>query len=59
MINNAELIFIEEKTFNNNVYTKDPLTKGEYEKCTFLNCDFPVPAFPMSYLPNVSLLVVI
>jgi len=40
MINNTELIFIEGKTFNNNVFTKDPLTKGEYEKCTFVNCDF-------------------
>lgn len=33
-------IYVEEKTFNKDDFTKNALTKGEYEFCTFINCDF-------------------
>jgi fluoroquinolone resistance protein len=32
-------VFMEEKTFDKIDFTKNPLSKGEYEYCTFLNCD--------------------
>lgn len=32
-------VFIEEKTFDKIDFTQTPLSKGEYEYCTFLNCD--------------------
>jgi fluoroquinolone resistance protein len=32
-------IFIEEKTFDKIDFTQAPLEKGEYEHCTFLNCN--------------------
>jgi fluoroquinolone resistance protein len=32
-------VFIEEKTFDKIDFTQNPLSKGEYEYCTFLNCD--------------------
>ena len=35
-----ERIFIEEKIFEKNDFTHTPLLKGEYEYCTFLNCNF-------------------
>ena len=35
-----EHTYAEEKIFHNNDFTQNPLTKGEYEYCTFLNCDF-------------------
>jgi fluoroquinolone resistance protein len=33
------LVFIEEETFDKIDFTQNPLIKGEYEYCTFLNCD--------------------
>jgi fluoroquinolone resistance protein len=33
-------VFIEEKTFDKIDFTQKPLDKGEYEYCTFINCDF-------------------
>ena len=33
-------IYIEEKTFDKINFTQNPLTKGDYEYCTFINCDF-------------------
>jgi fluoroquinolone resistance protein len=33
-------IFIEEKTFDKIDFTQNLLGKGEYESCTFLNCNF-------------------
>ena len=35
-----EQIYIEEKTFDKNNFTMNPLTKGEYENCVFKGCDF-------------------
>jgi fluoroquinolone resistance protein len=32
-------VFIEERTFDKIDFTQTPLSKGEYEYCTFLNCD--------------------
>jgi fluoroquinolone resistance protein len=32
-------VFIEEKTFDKIDFTHNPLDKGEYEYCTFLNCN--------------------
>jgi fluoroquinolone resistance protein len=32
-------VFIEEKTFDKIDFTQNPLLKGEYEYCTFLNCN--------------------
>jgi fluoroquinolone resistance protein len=32
-------VFVEEKTFDKIDFTQNPLSKGEYEYCTFLNCD--------------------
>jgi fluoroquinolone resistance protein len=32
-------VFIEEKTFDKIDFTQTPLSKGEYEYCTFLNCN--------------------
>jgi hypothetical protein len=32
--------YIEEKTFDKIDFTQNPLTKGEYESCTFISCDF-------------------
>jgi fluoroquinolone resistance protein len=32
-------VFIEEKTFDKIDFTQNLLNKGEYEYCTFLNCD--------------------
>ncbi|WP_309741845.1 MULTISPECIES: pentapeptide repeat-containing protein [unclassified Chamaesiphon] len=34
-----EQVFIEEETFDKIDFTQNPLCKGEYEYCTFLNCD--------------------
>ncbi len=34
-----EQAFIEEETFNKIDFTKNPLSKGEYEYCIFLNCN--------------------
>jgi fluoroquinolone resistance protein len=34
-----EQIFVEEKTFDKIDFTQNPLYKGEYEYCTFLNCN--------------------
>jgi uncharacterized protein YjbI with pentapeptide repeats len=31
---------MEDITFNKTDFTKNPLTKGDYECCTFINCDF-------------------
>jgi fluoroquinolone resistance protein len=33
-------VFIEEKIFDKIDFTQNPLSKGEYEYCTFLNCNF-------------------
>ena len=33
-------IYIEDKEFEKMVFTEKPLKKGEYEYCTFSNCDF-------------------
>jgi fluoroquinolone resistance protein len=33
-------VFIEEETFDKIDFTQKPLDKGEYEYCTFINCDF-------------------
>ena len=35
-----EHIYAEDKTIHNTDFTQNPLTKGEYECCTFINCDF-------------------
>ncbi len=32
-------VFIEETTFDKIDFTQNPLSKGEYEYCTFLNCN--------------------
>ncbi len=32
-------VFIEEETFDKIDFTQNPLSKGEYEYCTFLNCE--------------------
>lgn len=32
-------VFIEEQTFDKIDFTQDPLSKGEYENCAFLNCN--------------------
>ncbi|WP_310486554.1 pentapeptide repeat-containing protein, partial [Chamaesiphon sp. VAR_69_metabat_338] len=32
-------VFIEEEIFDKIDFTQNPLSKGEYEYCTFLNCD--------------------
>src|ERR1039457_1390221 len=32
--------YFEEKTFEKEDLTHTPLDTGEYEQCTFLNCDF-------------------
>lgn len=32
--------YIEDKEFDKLNFTEKPLRKGEYEYCTFLNCDF-------------------
>jgi uncharacterized protein YjbI with pentapeptide repeats len=32
--------YTEEKTFDKNDFTQNPLIKGEYENCTFRSCDF-------------------
>lgn len=32
--------YIAEKIFENINYTETPLTKGEYERCSFVRCDF-------------------
>lgn len=32
--------YTEEQTFKKVDFTQNPLSKGEYECCTFLNCDF-------------------
>jgi fluoroquinolone resistance protein len=32
-------VFIEEQTFDKIDFTQKPLSKGEYEYCTFLNCN--------------------
>lgn len=33
-------VYIEDKTFDKADFTKEFLTKGEYESCTFIRCDF-------------------
>ena len=33
-------VFIEEKTFDRTDFTQNPLSKGEYEYCKFVNCNF-------------------
>ncbi|WP_373540162.1 pentapeptide repeat-containing protein [Chamaesiphon sp.] len=33
-------VFIEEKTFDRIDFTQNPLIKGEYEYCNFVNCNF-------------------
>lgn len=33
-------LFIEEQTFDRVDYSQNPLEKGAYEQCLFLNCDF-------------------
>jgi fluoroquinolone resistance protein len=33
-------VFIEEQNFDKIDFTQKPLGKGEYEYCTFINCDF-------------------
>ena len=33
-------VFIEEETFDKIDFTQNPLVKGEYEYCKFINCDF-------------------
>lgn len=43
--------FISDKTFTGISYTTTPLPKGEYDNCTFINCDFSE-----SYLSNLSFL---
>jgi fluoroquinolone resistance protein len=32
--------YFSDTTFEKKDYTKEPLAKGEYESCTFINCDF-------------------
>jgi hypothetical protein len=32
-------VFIEEKIFDKIDFNQNPLSKGEYEYCTFINCD--------------------
>ncbi len=32
--------YIEEEIFRKEDFSDNPLPKGEYEKCTFINCDF-------------------
>ncbi len=46
-----DLNFISDKTFSGNSYTSESLPKGEYDNCTFVNCDFSE-----SYLSNISFL---
>jgi fluoroquinolone resistance protein len=33
-------VFIEEKTFDKIDFTQNPFSKGEYEYCNFVNCNF-------------------
>jgi fluoroquinolone resistance protein len=33
-------VFIEEKTFDRIDFTQNPISKGEYEYCKFVNCNF-------------------
>jgi len=35
-----EQVCIEDKTFDRGDFTLNPLAKGEYENCRFINCDF-------------------
>jgi fluoroquinolone resistance protein len=35
-----EQVYIENKIFDKNDFVQSPLAPGEYENCTFLNCDF-------------------
>jgi uncharacterized protein YjbI with pentapeptide repeats len=35
-----EQTYTEGKAFNKVDFKESPLTKGEYENCTFINCDF-------------------
>ena len=34
-----EQAYIKEKTFDKINFTQNPIAKGEYENCTFINCD--------------------
>jgi len=43
--------FISDKTLTGISYTSNPLPKGEYDNCTFVNCDFSE-----SYLSTISFL---
>jgi fluoroquinolone resistance protein len=38
-------VFIEEKSFDKIDFTQNPLSKGEYEYCTFLNCNLSYTNF--------------
>ena len=46
-----DLNFISDKTFTGISYTSEALPKGEYDTCTFVNCDFSE-----SYLSSISFL---
>lgn len=35
-----EEVYIEDKTFNKVDFSQKPLAKGEYEQCSFIDCDF-------------------
>lgn len=49
-----ELIFIEEETFENKNFTLKPLAKGEYEECTFRNCDLSGAIFNHTNIEKVD-----
>ena len=46
-----DLNFISDKTYTGTSYSSIALPKGEYDNCTFINCDFSE-----SYLSNISFL---
>ena len=35
-----ERLYVEDKTIDKRDFTKNELAKGDYEGCSFINCDF-------------------
>jgi len=44
--------YFEDQVFEGADYTTKGLTKGQYEVCSFVNCDFPIAIFRLYLLRN-------
>ncbi len=49
-----EAIFVDNTIFNDVNYTKEFLTKGEYDNCTFRNCNLSLGHFKNSILNKAT-----